>query len=95
MSTVILDDRIETPSCKECGFSSRDTALLAGHNCEVTLNGGYCEDFPACGHERGDCNGLLYGSDAAIQSDPHLLCDHETGYCEVWEREQDEDYDDE
>lgn len=42
-----------------------------------------CEDFPCCGHEMNDCNGRLYGSDAAIQSDPHLLCDHNTGYCEV------------
>lgn len=25
-----------------------------------------CEDFPCCGHERGDCNGGLYGSDASI-----------------------------
>lgn len=25
-----------------------------------------CEDFPCCGHERGDCNGGLYGSDESI-----------------------------
>jgi hypothetical protein len=25
-----------------------------------------CEDFPCCGHERGDCEGKLYGSDASI-----------------------------
>lgn len=28
-----------------------------------------CEDFPCCGHERGDCEGKLYGTDAAIQRD--------------------------
>jgi len=26
-----------------------------------------CEDFPCCGHEMGDCNGLLYGSDESIK----------------------------
>ena len=26
-----------------------------------------CEDFPCCGHERGDCDGSLYGTDAAIR----------------------------
>lgn len=25
-----------------------------------------CEDFPCCGHERGDCEGGLYGSDESI-----------------------------
>lgn len=50
-----------------------------------------CEDFPCCGHELGDCDGSLYGDP---RNDPHLLCDHETGYCEVEEAEQDwEDWD--
>lgn len=26
----------------------------------------YCEDFPCCGHEAGDCNGEKYGSDESI-----------------------------
>ena len=26
-----------------------------------------CEDFPCCGHEMGDCNGSLYGSDESIK----------------------------
>lgn len=26
-----------------------------------------CEDFPCCGHELGDCEGLLYGSDESIK----------------------------
>lgn len=29
---------------------------------------GYCEDFPCCGHEAGDCNGQKYGSDASIKA---------------------------
>jgi hypothetical protein len=27
-----------------------------------------CEDFPCCGHERGDCEGQLYGSDESIMA---------------------------
>lgn len=27
-----------------------------------------CEDYPCCGHEAGDCNGSLYGSDEAIKA---------------------------
>lgn len=26
-----------------------------------------CEDWPCCGHEWGDCEGQLYGSDEAIK----------------------------
>src|SRR5262249_17524366 len=28
---------------------------------------GYCEDFPCCGHEAGDCFGQKYGSDESIK----------------------------
>jgi hypothetical protein len=28
-----------------------------------------CEDFPCCGHESGDCEGLKYGSDESIMAD--------------------------
>ena len=27
-----------------------------------------CEDFPCCGHETGDCEGNLYGSDESIMA---------------------------
>lgn len=27
-----------------------------------------CEDFPCCGHEAGDCNGFLYGTDESIKA---------------------------
>lgn len=27
-----------------------------------------CEDWPCCGHEYGDCDGLLYGSDESIKA---------------------------
>jgi hypothetical protein len=74
-------------SCTTCGFTTRDVALFNNHSCDITANGGRCEDYPCCGHEAGDCNGLLYGSDEAIKSDPHLLCDHNTGFCEVEDRD--------
>lgn len=45
-----------------------------------------CEDYPACGHEMGDCEGLKYGSDEAIKArvqeqwdTGHGYCDHENG----------------
>lgn len=85
-----------TATCPECGFASRDIALLNNHSCDIQAQGGTCEDYPCCGHEWGDCNGLKYGSDEAIKSDPHLLCDHENGDCEVDYEDfaEDEDPDD-
>lgn len=78
-------------ACAYCGFTTTDIGLIRSHDCSIEENGGQCEDFPCCGHERGDCNGRLYGSDEAIKSDPHLLCDHEAGICDLWEDDEDED----
>ena len=57
-----------------------------------------CEDFPCCGHELGDCNGQLYGSDEAIKArveedwrNGHGDCDHEVGIYNCWPDEDDED----
>jgi len=30
---------------------------------------GYCEDYPCCGHEAGDCFGQKYGSDESIKAE--------------------------
>lgn len=45
-----------------------------------------CEDFPCCGHEAGDCDGSLYGSDESIKAQVerqwatgHGYCDHAEG----------------
>lgn len=39
-----------------------------------------CEDFPCCGHVDGlGCN----WTPESVYNDPHLLCDHEVGVCEV------------
>lgn len=64
MSTVYLRQDV---TCHECGFTTRDVALFNAHSCDVQQNGGRCEDYPCCGHEASDCNGLRYGSDEAIK----------------------------
>ena len=61
-----------TSTCDDCGFTSSDVHLVLNHSCDVVSFGGRCEDFPCCGHEAGDCNGLLYGSDESIQRDAAL-----------------------
>lgn len=45
-----------------------------------------CEDYPACGHEFGDCDGGLYGTDESIKAEVerqwntgHGMCDHQYG----------------
>jgi hypothetical protein len=86
-----------TYSCGECSFSSGDVHLLEHHSCDIQEQGGTCEDYPACGHEQGDCNGLKYGSDEAIKAEAmaHIYCDHENGQyeCEtsVYDLDDDED----
>lgn len=54
-----------------------------------------CEDFPCCGHEAGDCEGLLYGSDESIKADAmlHFECEHYAGFCAVADNEPDHDLD--
>lgn len=44
-----------------------------------------CEDYPCCGHEMGDCEGLLYGSDESIiaSAHAHAYCEHWAGDCQV------------
>lgn len=50
-----------------------------------------CEDYPCCGHTDGlPCD----WTPPDHSSDPHALCDHEDGICEVWyDEEDDEDLD--
>lgn len=83
-------------TCDECGFETRDLPLMERHSCDVVAFGGRCEDYPACGHEMGDCNGLLYGSDESIKEQVerdwatgHGYCDHAAGIyeCDVWDEE--------
>ena len=69
-------------SCVACGFTTNDLALMANHSCDIQLQGGTCEDYPCCGHEAGDCNGLLYGSDEAIKAEVEKAWATGHGYCE-------------
>lgn len=87
-------------TCKDCAFTTSDIHLLDHHSCDVALNGGNCEDYPCCGHEYGDCNGMLYGSDESIKEQVyrqwdtgHGYCDHESGIysCEGDEDEPEDD----
>lgn len=101
--TTKLDPRI-TAICAECGFRSDDIYLLRNHSCDIQKQGGRCEDYPCCGHEAGDCNGLLYGSDESIKEQVlrdiatgHGDCDHSEGFCnggDDWYDEDEEEPDD-
>lgn len=66
--TVSMIHTTHAVSCNECGFTTKDLYLMAGHSCDVQEHGGFCEDYPCCGHEMNDCNGQLYGSDEAIKA---------------------------
>jgi hypothetical protein len=83
-----------TYSCSECGFATGDIHLLENHSCDVQSFGGRCEDYPCCGHEAGDCNGLKYGSDEAIKEETlrHAWCHHEAGIYDCEQLGDDEDY---
>lgn len=91
--------RIETSyKCNECGFTSGDKWLAEKHSCDVEQNGGYHEDYPACGCEAGDCNGEKYGSDESIKEQVaeqwrtgHGYCDHEYGIYNCEDRGYDDD----
>lgn len=88
-STTFLKQDVR---CDDCGFTTRDVALFNNHSCDVQNFGGRCEDYPCCGHEAGDCNGQLYGSDEAIKEEArrHVYCDHEAGVFDC-----EDDYEDE
>ncbi len=38
-----------------------------------------CEDYPCCGHEWGDCDGKLYGSDESIKAAVYAEWEREHG----------------
>jgi hypothetical protein len=57
----------------------------------------YCEDYPCCGHTTEDpCGVQWYDAPDAFDTtvNPHALCDHENGDCDVWEDDEDEDDED-
>lgn len=53
----------------------------------------YCEDYPCCGHTPQDpCERQWYDEPGAfdITQNPHALCDHEAGVCDVYEDDEPE-----
>ena len=93
---MTLTNMPHAATCGECGFSTHDAHLFANHSCDIQQQGGRCEDYPCCGHENGDCNGLLYGSDEAIKEEAirHFNCEHEQGYCALYDDEDEPEVDD-
>lgn len=56
-----------------------------------------CEDYPCCGHTAADpCERQWYDEPGAFDTsrpgNEHALCEHENGFCDV--DDYDEDYDD-
>ena len=41
--------------------------LTSDEHGDLVTTSGYCEDYPCCGHEAGDCFGQKYGSDQSIK----------------------------
>jgi hypothetical protein len=54
---------------------------------------GYCEDYPCCGHTPDDpCTRQWYDTAAGRQHMMrHSMCDHDAGYCEMDEYDDEED----
>jgi hypothetical protein len=58
----------------------------------------YCEDYPCCGHTDLDpCAPQWYDAPDAfdVSVNPHALCEHDVGICDVWEDEADDEDDEE
>lgn len=57
----------------------------------------YCEDYPCCGHTENDPCPTRPGAVSLSDpwDNPHYLCDHENGDCEVDYDDYDEDDEDE
>lgn len=75
-----------TFTCNACGTQGA-LRWMSTHPCEtiatVRDSGGRCEDYPCCGHTDGDgCAPLESHTADYWRSSPHLLCDHENGYCD-------------
>lgn len=95
MSTTTETQLPFPATCPDCGFTSKDFYLLRGHSCAVEEFGGRCEDYPCCGHEAGDCNGQLYGSDEAIKEQVYREMYYDDQWYDDYGDEDEEDEEDE
>jgi len=69
--------------CDDCGFEG-PPAEAKVHSCYVHEMGGRCEDYPCCGHTDGDgCQTLPSHTADYWLNNPHRLCDHEAGICDI------------
>jgi hypothetical protein len=50
-----------------------------------------CEDYPCCGHLPGECEDRPEFTSDYWRNNPHLMCDHNAGFCDV---EFEDSYDD-
>jgi hypothetical protein len=79
-------------TAKCCGFEGT-LAEVELHSCDIHFFGGRCEDYPCCGHtDGGGCQTTPEMTSEYYLRNPaetHLGCDHNTGYCNY------EEYDDE
>lgn len=79
---MTIHDSNVRAKCTECGFEGSLWELDL-HSCDIESFGGHCEDYPCCGHAYGECQNRPEYTREYWLRDPHLLCDHEAGMCEV------------
>lgn len=92
MSTLALAQSFTCNACGTSGSLRWMESHPCGHNQDVAAFGGRCEDYPCCGHTDGDgCYALESHTSAYWASNPHSMCDHEAGFCDVWEDQDDDD----
>lgn len=85
-------DRI-TATCDGCGYKGTLRALEL-HSCDIQLQGGRCEDYPCCEHTDGlGCQTTPEMTSDYYRDNPaltHLGCDHNTGFCNYEEYDEEE-----
>lgn len=50
----------------------------------------YCEDYPCCGHTDGLGCDWTYTPAARAYDEEHAFCDHEAGFCDAYEDDDEE-----
>jgi hypothetical protein len=53
-----------------------------------------CEDYPCCGHTDGLPCDWTYTPEARAFDQAHALCDHEAGWCDAEDENEDDENDD-
>lgn len=58
--------------CPDCTYTDRNLHRFQAHTC-TPPSSNYCEDYPCCGHELGDCYGLKYGTDDDLRAHAEMV----------------------